>query len=69
MMDQHTVPIGRNAEILESHPGIGRLDVDGSRNRAASVLPKKNERGFDVKVEAHPEGLVLFVGEVHVHFD
>jgi hypothetical protein len=68
-MDQHTVPIGRGAEILESHPGIGRLMVDGSWNRAASVLPKKVERGFDVEVEAHPKWLVLFVGEVHVHFD
>ena len=68
-MNQHTVPIGRGAEILESHPGIGRLDVDGSWNRAASVFPKKIRSGFDVEVEAHLEGLVLFGGEIHVHFD
>jgi len=67
-MDQHTVLIRRGGEILESHPGIGRLKVDSSQNRAASVFPK-DKSGFDVEVDAHPEGLVLFAGEVHVHFD
>jgi hypothetical protein len=43
--------------------------VDSSQNRAASVFPKKYESGFDVEVDAHPEGLVLFAGEVHVRFD
>jgi hypothetical protein len=43
--------------------------VDSSQNRAASVFPKKDESGFDVEVDAHPEGLVLFAGEVHVRFD
>ncbi len=68
-MDLRSVPIGRDRAILESHPGIGRLKVASSRNRAASVFPKKAKSGFDVEVEAHPERLVLFAGEVHVHFD
>jgi hypothetical protein len=67
-MDPRPVPIGKAEESLESHPGIGCLKVDSSRNRAASVFPKKDKSGFDVEVEAHPEGLVLFAGEVHVHF-
>jgi hypothetical protein len=32
------------------------------------VFPRKVESGLDVEVEAHPEWLVLFAGEVHVHF-
>ena len=68
-MDLRSVPIGRDRAIPESHPGIGRLKVDSSRNRAASVFPKKGESGLDVEVEANPEGLVLFTGEVHVRFD
>ena len=54
MMDLHSVPIGRGRAILESHLSIGRLKVDSSRNRVASVFPKKDESGFDVEVEAHP---------------
>lgn len=69
MMDQRTVLIRRGAEILESRPGMGRPKVDSSQNRAASVLTKKGKSGLDLEVEAHPGGLVLFVGEIHVHLD
>lgn len=60
----------RKAEvILEGYPDVGRLEIDNLRSRTALVLPRRNEDGFDVEVEAYPEELMLLTHGVHVHFD